>query len=285
MRYGSILISALSLLLINISAYAVSPSQVHFGNESNDTIAITTLLVNNLKPGTSLNNYMVIIGTSFEGTPYAGGTLEGSPEVLRVNLQGMDCVSFVETVAALAQTLGERRTSWIDFIYNLERLRYRGGNMNGYASRLHYFSDWVVDNHHRGNITEVTDRIANASYLVKTLDFMTQNRDKYDALADSTEYERIKNIQVGFRSHRFPYIKSTNIGAANILPGDIIAVVSKTPGLDVSHLGIAVEVNGKIHLLHASSKEGKVCVSDVPLTEYIRRNRNAIGIRVIRMKD
>ena len=285
MRYGSILISALSLLINNITGHAVSPSQVHFGNENSDTTAITTILVENLKPGTGLNDYIVSIGRNFEGIPYAGGTLEGSPEVLRVNLQGMDCVSFVENVAALAQTLGERRTSWIDFIYNLERLRYRGGNMNGYASRLHYFSDWVVDNSHRGNITEVTDRIANASYLIKTLDFMTQNRDKYDALADSTEYERMKNVQVGFRSHRFPYIKATNIGGAKIQPGDIIAIVSKTPGLDVSHIGIAVDVNGKLHLLHASSKEGKVCVSNVPLTEYLKRNRNAIGIRVIRLKD
>ncbi|MDE6459956.1 MAG: DUF1460 domain-containing protein, partial [Paramuribaculum sp.] len=214
---------------------AVSPSQVRFGNEKEDTTVLTSLLIKNLKSERSLNDYMVILGESFEGTPYLSGTLEGSPEELRVNLQGMDCMSFVENVAALAQTLGERRTSWIDFIYNLERLRYRNGNMDGYASRLHYFSDWVVDNTHRGNISEVTDRIANASYLVKTLDFMTRNRDKYEALADSMEFEKMKNAQVGFRSHRFPYIKSINVGGAKILPGDIIAIVSKTPGLDVSH--------------------------------------------------
>lgn len=284
MSHKTILATIFSSLL-SLSASAVSPSQVIFGNESKDTTEVTNLLVNNLNSGNNINEYMVILGKNFEGTPYLEGTLEGSPEALRVNLQGMDCMTFVENVAALAQTLSERRTSWIDFIYNLERLRYRSGALDGYASRLHYFSDWMVDNSHRGNVSEVTDRIANAAYQIKTLDFMTQNRDKYAALADSAEFERMKNVQVGFRSHRFPYIKSTNVGSAKILPGDIIAIVTKTPGLDVSHVGIAVQINGKIHLLHASSKEGKVCVSASPLEDYLKRNRNAIGIRVARMKE
>lgn len=284
MSHKTILATIFSSLL-SLSASAVSPSQVIFGNESKDTTEVTNLLVNNLNSGNNINEYMVILGKNFEGTPYLEGTLEGSPEALRVNLQGMDCMTFVENVAALAQTLSERRTSWSDFIYNLERLRYRSGALDGYASRLHYFSDWMVDNSHRGNVSEVTDRIANAAYQIKTLDFMTQNRDKYAALADSAEFERMKNVQVGFRSHRFPYIKSTNVGSAKILPGDIIAIVTKTPGLDVSHVGIAVQINGKIHLLHASSKEGKVCVSASPLEDYLKRNRNAIGIRVARMKE
>lgn len=284
MSHKTILATIFSSLL-SLSASAVSPSQVIFGNESKDTTEVTNLLVNNLNSGNNINEYIVILGKNFEGTPYLEGTLEGSPEALRVNLQGMDCMTFVENVAALAQTLSERRTSWIDFIYNLERLRYRSGALDGYASRLHYFSDWMVDNSHRGNVSEVTDRIANAAYQIKTLDFMTQNRDKYAALADSAEFERMKNVQVGFRSHRFPYIKSTNVGSAKILPGDIIAIVTKTPGLDVSHVGIAVQINGKIHLLHASSKEGKVCVSASPLEDYLKRNRNAIGIRVARMKE
>lgn len=285
MKFKSLLIVSAMTLLYNMEGYAVSPAQVRFGNESTDTTAITTILVENLSPGTSLNEYMVKIGKSFEGIPYAAGTLESIPEQLTVNLQGMDCVSFMENVAALAQTLGERRTSWIDFIYNLERLRYRGGNMDGYASRLHYFSDWVVDNSHRGNVVEITDRVANATHQIKTLEYMTENRDKYEALADSSEFEKMKNVQVGFRSHRYPYIKSTSVGSADIRPGDIIAITCKTPGLDVSHVGIAVEVNGKIHLLHASSKEGKVCVSNLPLTDYLKRNRNATGIRVVRLKE
>ena len=267
------------------SVSAVTPSQVIFSNEANDTTEITNILVENSKNAPEANNLMVSIGKYFVDVPYKGGTLDGETEELRVNLQGMDCTTFVENVAAMTMTILERRSSWIDFVYNLERLRYRGGTMKGYASRLHYVSDWILDNAHRGILTEMTDRVGNPKYQVKTLDFMTANRDKYAALADSANFEELKNAQIGFRSHRYPYIRSAEADKASILPGDIIAITTKTEGLDVSHVGIAVEVDGRIHLLHASSKEGKVCISSLPLGEYLRRNRNATGIRVIRLRD
>lgn len=267
------------------SVRAVTPSQVIFGNEANDTTEITNILVENSKNAPEANNLMVSIGKYFVDVPYKGGTLDGETEELRVNLQGMDGTTFVENVAAMTMTILERRSSWIDFVYNLERLRYRGGTMKGYASRLHYVSDWILDNAHRGIFTEMTDRVGNPKYQVKTLDFMTANRDKYAALADSANFEGLKNAQIGFRSHRYPYIRSAEADKASILPGDIIAITTKTEGLDVSHVGIAVEVDGRIHLLHASSKEGKVCISSLPLGEYLRRNRNATGIRVIRLRD
>ena len=55
--------------------------------------------------------------------------MEGDEELLRINLDGMDCTTFVENMMALALTAGENRTSWRDFTFNLERLRYRGGAM------------------------------------------------------------------------------------------------------------------------------------------------------------
>ena len=48
----------------------------------------------------------------------------------------------------------ENRKSWRDFIYNLKRMRYRSGEINGYPSRLHYVSDWIVDNRFRGNFAD-----------------------------------------------------------------------------------------------------------------------------------
>lgn len=266
-------------------ALAVTPSQVLFNNVANDTTEITNILVENSNNSPIANELMVNIGKYFIDVPYKPGTLDGDTEELRVNLQGMDCTTFVENVTALAMTILERRSSWIDFVYNLERIRYRGGNMKDYASRLHYVSDWILDNSHKGIVTEVTDRVGNPKYQIKTLDFMTVNRDKYAALTDSAVFESMKNAQIGYRSHKFPYIKSSEADNAAITPGDIIAITSKTSGLDVSHVGVAVEVNGKIHLLHASSKEGKVCISRLPLGEYLRRNRNATGIRVVRLRN
>lgn len=42
-----------------------------------------------------------------------------------------------------------------------------------------------------------------------------------------------------------------------IKDGDIIAITTHTPGLDVAHMGIAAYRKGKLHLLHASSAQGK----------------------------
>lgn len=270
-----------------ITSHAVMPGEVRWHDETNDTLRVTDILVKASETERSTGTLVTVIGRNFEGVPYGSGTLEYSPEMLTVNLDTLDCTTFVEDVMALAMTVEEGRTSWRDFIYNLEKIRYKGGKVDGYASRLHYTSEWIVDNAHRGNFYEVTSRIApNIDYQIKTLDFMSANRDKYPALKDDKEYERLKNMEIGYRSHRFPYIKSQNVSKASLREGDIIAITTKTPGLDVSHMGlIVIAEDGKPHLLHASSKEGKVMVDPLALADYLRRNKNATGIRVFRFEQ
>lgn len=270
------------------TAQAVNPGQTRWNNEESDTTRITEILVEASSKGLSTSNEaMAFIGKKFIGTPYKASTLEGTPEMLTVNLDGMDCTTFIETVAAMAITIAENRNSWQDYLYNIENLRYRHGKMDGYSSRLHYISDWIVDNTHRGNIREVTDRLPGSAYQVKTLDFMTGHRDSYPALKDSMEFERMKSVEVGYRSHRFPYIKSAALQgkgmASTLQSGDIIAFTTKTAGLDVSHIGIILIENGVVRLLHASSKAGKVVVDPQPLAEYLRKNRNITGGRIIRI--
>lgn len=271
-----------------LATHAAGPGEIRWANEARDTTLITKILVEAKQlPNPSPTRLVVHIAQQLEGTPYAGGTLEGEPEMLTVNLGELDCTTFMETVAAMAMTVMENRDSWQDFVYNLENIRYRGGQVDGYASRLHYISDWIVDNTHRGNIREITDRLKGAGAEVKTLDYMSAHRDAYPALKDSAEYARIKNVELGYRSHRFPYLKSSSLmgkGAASVLTeGDIVALTTKTAGLDVSHIGIIVMKNGVPHLLHASSKAGKVTVDPLTLSDYLKKNHTVTGLRVIRL--
>ncbi|MEF2643039.1 MAG: DUF1460 domain-containing protein [Paramuribaculum sp.] len=275
---------ALAAILLTTAVLAQRP--VRFRNETVDTTRITTALIELDKKKKPMPQLLVSeAGKMFISTPYAAGTLEESPEMLTVDTEHLDCTTFVEMATAMAITVANRRTSWRDYVYNLQQLRYRGGNVDGYASRLHYISDWIVDNSHRGLLQEVTDRIGHADYAVKTLDYMTSHRASYPALADSANFAGVKNAEIGYRSHRFPYIKPQNIKNSDIREGDIIAIVTGIKGLDVSHLGIATIVDGKVHLMHASSKKGEVIIDPLPLQEYLRKNRTAIGIRVIRIKD
>ncbi len=280
------------LLSMALASNSANPHDIRFHNEATDTTKINTILLDATKAteGMSPEARVAYIGKEFLGTPYVSGTLEGGDtETLTINLDEMDCTTYVETVMALAYTIGEGRTSWRDFAYNLERLRYRSGEMKGYGSRLHYPSDWVVDNVHRGNFKEVTGILAGCEHQVKSLDFITRNRDKYPALADSIAYDQIRNTELGYRNHRYPYIKTSKLAikdiSSQLQEGDIILITTKTPGLDVQHMGIIVIEKGEPYLMHASSAAGSVVVDKRALKEYMRRNRSATGIRVLRLNE
>lgn len=277
------------LTIITLATCSTAGAQhVNWHNEANDTISINNLL----KKVIHISNpeaRIYALAQEFIDTPYKPGTLESTEgEQLTINLDEVDCTTLVDNVVALAITAGENRTSWRDFIYNLQRLRYRGGEIKGYPSRLHYISDWIVDNTHRGNLMEATNRCDLVSYEVKTLDFMSANRSLYPALADSATYAKIKEAEIGYRNHRYPYIKSSRVNKAAksfLRTGDIIALCTGKKGLDVSHMGILfIDEKNVPYLLHASSKAGKVILDSTPLDRYLSQNR-LTGIRVIRINQ
>ena len=278
------------LILLYIILYIAFPligQEFTFNDVAADTTRINDILRRYPRSATP-GEGMAFVAAPFIDTPYEAGTLEGDAEKLRVNLSAMDCTTFVETVAALAKTGMEGRVSWRDFVYNLTSLRYRHAHIDGYASRLHYFSDWVMDNIHRGNITDATDWFPAATRVVKSLDFMTRNRSAYPALADSLQYERMRTLEGGYRNHSFPHVKASKAMTRDfeefLRQGDIVAFTTNKPGLDVTHLGIITMVDGLPRLTHASSKKGKVVTETEPLREYLRRN-STWGVRVIRLKQ
>lgn len=284
MRFSILLLTP----LLVFQAKAVNLDEISFHNEQSDTTKITNILVKYVDVKDS-GERILEIGKEFLGSPYIAHTLEGEKEMLTVNLDELDCTTFVETVMALSYTAGERRTSWRDYVYNLERIRYRKGKLDGYASRLHYISDWIIDNSYRGNFVEVTNRLPLHSYTIKNIDFMSTHRDSYPALADSVTFEKIKNTEVGYRNHRYPYIKTRDLYSKavkeSLKDGDIVALTCNLKDLDVSHMGIIVKKEGEPYLMHASSSNGKVEITKVSLCEFMKRNRQLTGIRVIRFEN
>lgn len=280
----------IGLMACAASVRGAAPGSVRWTDEAADTLRIQQLLDSHASlkeqpPGQRVG----AIAREFIDTPYVGGTLEGGDEEqLTVSTAGVDCTTLMEMAAALARTIGEGRTSWHDFTYNLEQIRYRRGTADGFASRLHYISDWIIDNSQRGLVREVTADMPGANYEVKTIDFMGRHRDLYPAMKDDKEFERVRSTEIGYRSHRYPIVKSGRVGKAllaELKEGDIVAFASKKDGLDVAHIGIITMVDGEPRLLHASSKAGKVVIESRNLPEYLRRNQQFTGIRVIRLCD
>lgn len=82
-----------------------------------------------------------------------------------------------------------------------------------------------------------------------------------------------------------PYIEKGRLNGLSseldIRNGDILALTTSKEGLDVVHVGFAYWVEGKLHLLHASSLHGKVLVDPIPLFDYLEKKPNHTGVRVI----
>ena len=97
--------------------------------------------------------------------------------------------------------------------------------------------------------------------------------------------ETIKQIEKEINNKKHFYIPENKIQEIEKLinNGDFIAITTKIKGLDVSHTGIAIHINNRLHLMHASSKAKKVVISEIPLAEMIKKNRLQSGIMIVRV--
>ena len=230
----------------------------------------------------------------FLGRPYVGHTLEvhDDTERLEVNTRQLDCTTLVETVTALTLCARNSAYGWNDYINQLLALRYRGGILDGYTSRLHYFSDWIRDNAQRGHVDEIqqTDAPFNA---VQQLDihYMTRHVKSYRALREHPELISVIRSQeeslTGLRYRFIPKadVKDTPEMRRAIHDGDIIAITCSKPGLDIAHLGFAVWRADGLHLLNASQLHKRVVEEPMTLGEYLSKHPSHTGIRVVRVKN
>ncbi|SIN66151.1 N-acetylmuramoyl-L-alanine amidase-like domain-containing protein [Algoriphagus halophilus] len=235
--------------------------------------------------GKSPNELNTIIGQWFLETPYVEKTLEvpGS-EKLVINLMGVDCTTFLETVVTLTRLAESNEFTFDAFEKNLEELRYREGKNQGYPSRLHYFSDWIFDNQDKGIITNVTAEVGGVPYPNQPT-FMSENPQFYPQLSDSKNLDEIKITEGMIQKRGYYYIPKTEISSLekNIQSGDLIAITTSMSNLDIVHTGFAIQKNGRIHLLHASSKNKEVEISEKPLSDYLAGNKSQSGIMVARL--
>lgn len=216
-------------------------------------------------------------------TPYVANTLErGSKEELYVNLEETDCILFVESCLALVQTARSADTSYANFCRNIQNLRYRNGIVDGYPSRIHYTSEWLLQAEKNGLIKELSRDIANTP-LNQKFSFMTEKSDRYKHLKGNTaNIAKIRQAEEYLNSHEYYYIPNDKIEeyAHKINTGDIFGFCTSTKGLDLSHVGIAYWENGRLTFIHASMGAMKVVIEKKTLEEYAKSGKSTVGIRV-----
>ncbi len=278
----NILFSSSCLLFSNYSTLKL------FGKSEDDIDIFKTIIRKALVEhwsDLSIGDLVIKIAVNFVGTPYISNTLEGDgDEICRVNLLGLDCVTFFETSLAFARIVKKKKYNFQDLISEITFTRYRNGVLSDYTSRLHYTADWILNNEGKGVINDVC-KLVDGEKLKFDVFFMSKFPEKYKQLKNNphfvdviAERENIINNKV------FYYFPVNEIPKFEkyIANGDIIAITTNIPGLDYSHTGLAYRNDkNEVRFLHASSVKKEVLL-DISLYEYIKTKKKDTGISVLR---
>lgn len=265
-----------------------------------------------LAPQASLpmNELVVKVGLEFLGTQYLWASLESVPEKLNVFLDKTDCILFVEMSTCFALTIkgkkivqagdgehfalrtdaqGNLLPSVVDaapsyelLCHNIRNMRYRLGEVTTYSSRVHYTSEWLLQNQTNGLMREYTRDLGKE--MKQEFFYMSMHPKTYYQLSqDPCELGRIRMMEEHLNEQK-PYFILTQQDLRKpeimrqIKSGDIITFISPRPGLDLAHVAIAYEVKGEMHFIHASYGKRKVIIEAESLADYATN-----GIRITRL--
>ena len=237
----------------------------------------------------SIGDVIVEVGKSFIGSDYLSHGLEkDGDEQLVINLTGLDCTTFLENSLVLARCIKKGTTSFEEYMYELQLIRYREGVIDQYPSRLHYFSDWIYDNVNKGIVDDVTEEIGGEK-IKFNLNFMSTHPESYKQLNENPDLiPTIKKQEKEISCRDYYFIPKENLSSKEIQikNGDLVAITTTVEGLDIGHIGIAVKMDDeKIHLLHAPTENTKVQITDQSLSDYLMKYKRHSGVIVLRVLE
>ena len=227
---------------------------------------------------------MIKVGSFFLQTPYVAHTLETEEEQLVINLREMDCTTFAENCLAISRCIKSGNLSFDPFCSELQLIRYREGKIDAYPSRLHYFCDWIHNNQQKKLIKDMSEDLAQTPHN-RQINFMSTHPDSYRQLKEDTSLVKVIAGQEKLISAReMFYIPECRIAEveSELMDGDIAGITTEIEGIAIQHVVILIRVEGRIHMMHASSKAGKVMISENTLEDYLLNSKSASGIMVAR---
>lgn len=280
-KFISIILSSLGgLSLLERSAFA-QPAQTVFKGET----MFKRIMSKSAKWSSfPIGELVGKIAMTLEGVPYQAHTLELSidREICSVNLEGLDCVTFFETTLALARMLKKGGKNADALLSEVRCTRYRGGVLGDFSSRLHYTSDWLLDNQDKGTIKLLTD-LPGKETFVPHVDFMSKHFLSYPQLKAHPELvAKIKSQEDRLNSRTLEYVPVKKLAGAEpfLKTGDIIGLCTNEPGLDITHTGLIMCDKGGIpHFMHASSSKSnyKVTLQTVPIKDAWVSSKSITG--------
>lgn len=229
------------------------------------------------------------IAMELKGTPYVGFTLELSKdqELCVVNLKGLDCVTFFEDSLCLARMIKKGKSTPEDLLVEVQFTRYRDGKMGDFTTRLHYTTDWFVDNQEKGVVKILTPELSGAQPFTQKVGIMTQHPENYRQLAAHPEYvAKIRAIEERINSRSLKYLPMDKLeGAEHLLQtGDIVGVCTTAPGIDIAHTGLCIkDEQGVVHFMDASSSKANMKVTlETDIAKCLNWSRKLTGVMIAR---
>ena len=286
--YNKVILKVRLLLLFSFFSLLSLPMDAQVTYQRADSIKICQVL----KQADEKNGTLEV-ARQFMNIPYVGQTLEvNDQERLVVNTRQLDCTTLVETVTALTLCVRNNRRTWTDYLDVLRQLRYRDGKLQGYTSRLHYFSDWIDNKTKMDLVTEVQKPNPPFTAVQRLIiNYMSQHPQSYRSLKEHPEQVSVIRKQeqaLTGKSYRFipkTALKNSKLLRQTIKDGDILAITCNKKGLDIAHLGFAVWRKDGLHLLNASQLHKKVVEEPMTLYQYMQQHKTFTGIRVVRIKN
>ena len=235
-------------------------------------------------PTTKLSETIQAIAHQYRGYPYSANLLDKTePEVLQLSLKNFDCVLFVEAMLGLAHTIRQPHPTESHFVEQMQAQRYRNGKIDNYCSRLHYFSEWILENQRQGRVKDLGDELGGIA-LDRSLHFMSQNWRKYPRQKLSANRDCIRAMESDLGQVNLKYVPTHRIRSVyhKLQPGDIVAIATNIHGLDVTHTGLVYRnAKGNIGMIHAAPNAGVIISPDLQ-SYVVRLGNKSTGILVAR---
>jgi hypothetical protein len=232
----------------------------------------------------AIGDLMGKIAEELAGTPYVANTLELSTdrEFCSVNFKGLDCVTFFETTLDFARILKKDLHSPTDLVKEVQFTRYRAGVVGDYTSRLHYTTDWFVDNQ-RKKVIQLLDNLPEVMPFTQKVSVMSDHPDSSIQLKAHPELVPIiKRQEAAINNLALKYVPMEKIADIEHLlnTGDIVGVCSNAAGIDITHTGlIYCDQQGVRHFMDASSKKSamQVQIENGPISKTLNWSKNLTG--------
>ena len=108
--------------------------------------------------------------------------------------------------------------------------------MGGYATRLHYFYDWLENNSQRERLAWMTESMG-GKRLFRKFSIMSKNPEKYPALADPLIFAQIQSLEDSLNEYELFWIPTNEVEAmqSQLKEGDIVGVIEHQRTPDQPH--------------------------------------------------